>query len=25
VLDAGRVVADDEPAPALRFYRELVG
>jgi biotin transport system ATP-binding protein len=23
VLDAGRVVADDEPAPALRYYREL--
>jgi biotin transport system ATP-binding protein len=23
VLEAGRVVADDEPAPALRYYREL--
>lgn len=25
VLDEGRVVADDTPAPALRHYRELVG
>ena len=25
VLDAGRVVADDEPGPALRHYRKLVG
>jgi biotin transport system ATP-binding protein len=25
VLDAGRVVADDEPAAAVRHYRELVG
>jgi biotin transport system ATP-binding protein len=25
VLEAGRVVADDEPAPALRYYRELAG
>ena len=25
VLDDGRVVADDEPGPALRHYRELVG
>jgi biotin transport system ATP-binding protein len=25
VLDEGRVVADDEPGPALRHYRELVG
>ncbi|KMS84724.1 energy-coupling factor ABC transporter ATP-binding protein [Prauserella rugosa] len=25
VFDAGRVVADDEPRPALRYYRELVG
>jgi biotin transport system ATP-binding protein len=24
VLDAGRVVADDEPAPAMRHYRKLV-
>jgi biotin transport system ATP-binding protein len=23
VLEGGRVVADDEPAPALRYYREL--
>lgn len=25
VLDAGRVVADDEPAPALKHYRSLMG
>ncbi|MDN5760625.1 MAG: energy-coupling factor ABC transporter ATP-binding protein [Tomitella sp.] len=25
VIDEGRVVADDAPAPALRHYRELVG
>ncbi|MFC4944614.1 energy-coupling factor ABC transporter ATP-binding protein [Pseudonocardia sp. GCM10023141] len=25
VLDRGRVVADDLPEPALRFYRDLVG
>lgn len=25
VVDEGRIVADDAPAPALRFYRELVG
>ncbi|MGP4020113.1 energy-coupling factor ABC transporter ATP-binding protein [Saccharopolyspora sp. 5N708] len=25
VLDAGQVVADDEPAAAIPFYRELVG
>ncbi|OLT38746.1 cobalt ABC transporter ATP-binding protein [Saccharomonospora sp. CUA-673] len=24
VFDGGKVVADDEPAPALRYYRELV-
>lgn len=24
VVDEGRIVADDEPAPALRFYRDLV-
>ena len=25
VVDGGRVVADDEPAPALRHYRALAG
>ncbi|UYP20600.1 energy-coupling factor ABC transporter ATP-binding protein [Rhodococcus sp. Z13] len=25
VVDAGRIVADDEPAPALAFYRDLIG
>ncbi|MGN0123619.1 MAG: AAA family ATPase, partial [Rhodococcus sp. (in: high G+C Gram-positive bacteria)] len=25
VVDSGRVVADDEPASALAFYRNLIG
>ncbi|MGN5239865.1 MULTISPECIES: ATP-binding cassette domain-containing protein [unclassified Rhodococcus (in: high G+C Gram-positive bacteria)] len=25
VVDAGRIVADDAPGPAIRFYRDLIG